>query len=261
LFNPLIKAHGSQNDFDLLSPWTWLALLGWLVSAVALVLAILLRIKLRSLTMLLLARNFHTATGASIPKIISLTTVAPVTESPINILTEWIRHVGHVSNVLPVEVFILLCLIFWILFALGHNIYLSHRREIIKTQLILEIDNEHGKVLLPMMDLSHTARYYRLIINRPEINFILMKSKFSASLRWDKSISISNTALNLVLPFPGRVSVPYWQLGQLSKLLRGHHYALIQILTGFELSDMEVVVLFTLPDGKRQQQQLYPAFK
>jgi len=127
---------------------------------------------------------------------------------------------------------------------------MSHRREIIKTQLILEIGNEHRKVLLPIMNLSHTARYYRLIINRPEINFILMKSKLSASLRWDKGISISNTALNLVLPFPGKVPVPYWQLGQLSKLLRGHHYALIQILTGFELSDMEVVVLFTLPDGK-----------
>jgi len=88
-----------------------------------------------------------------------------------------------------------------------------------------------------------------------------MKSKFPASLRWDKGISISNTALNLVLPCPGRVPVPYWQAGQLSKLLRGHQYALIQIVTGFELSDMEVVVLFTLPDGKRQQQQLYPVFK
>ena len=68
-----------------------------------------------------------------------------------------------------------------------------------------------------------------------------MKSKFSASLRWDKGISISNTALNLVLPYPGRVPVAYWQVGQLSKLLRGQHYALIQILTGFELSEVEVV--------------------
>ena len=81
------------------------------------------------------------------------------------------------------------------------------------------------------------------------------------ALRWDKGISIFNTALNLVFPFPRKVPVPYWQIGRLSKLLCGHHYALIQILTGFELSDMEVVVLFTLPDGKRQQQQLYPAFK
>ena len=68
LFNQLIKAHDSQNDFDLLSSWTWLIIVGWLISAVALLLAILLRIKLRSLTMLLLARNFHTATGASIPE-------------------------------------------------------------------------------------------------------------------------------------------------------------------------------------------------
>ena len=111
--------RNSQNDFDLLSSWTWLIIVGWLISAVALLLAILLRIKLRSLTMLLLARNFHTATGASIPKIISLTTITPATESPVNILTEWVRHVGHVSNVLPIEVLILLCLIFWILFTVG----------------------------------------------------------------------------------------------------------------------------------------------
>ena len=44
LFNQLIKAHDSQNDFDLLSPWTWLIIVGWLINAVALVLAILLRI-------------------------------------------------------------------------------------------------------------------------------------------------------------------------------------------------------------------------
>jgi len=120
LFNQLIKAHDSQNDFDLLSSWTWLIIAGWSISAVALLLAILLRIKLRSLTMLLLARYFHTATGASIPKIIPLTTITPATESPVNILTEWVRHVGHVSNVLPIEVLILLCLIFWILFTAPH---------------------------------------------------------------------------------------------------------------------------------------------
>jgi len=261
LFNQLIKAHDSQNDFDLLSPWTWLTFSGWVLSAVAFVLAILLRIKLRSLTVLLLASNFHSAAGASIPKIISLTTTAPVTESSVDILAEWIRHVDHVSNVLPIEVLIPLCFIFWILFVMGHKLYLSRRRETVKTQLILEIGNEQGNVLLPIMNLPHTARYYRLIINRPEINFTLMKSKFFASLCWDKGISISDTALNLVLPFPGRIPVQYWQVRKLSKLLRSQHYALIQIVTGFELSDMEVVVLFTLPDGKKQQQQFYPVFK
>ena len=110
--------------------------------------------------------------------------------------------------------------------------YICHTDVRSSRQLILEIGNEHGNVLLSIMNLPHTARFYRLIINRPEINFILMKSKFSASLRWDKGISISNTALNyLVLPFPRKVPVPYWQIGQLSQLLCGHHYALIQIIT------------------------------
>ena len=69
LFKQMIKAHDNENNFDLLSLRTWLTIIGWLISAVALVLAILLRIKLWSLTMLLLARNFYTASGLSIPKI------------------------------------------------------------------------------------------------------------------------------------------------------------------------------------------------
>ena len=45
LFNEMVRAHDMSNTFDLLSPWTWLTIFGWLASGAALILVIMLRIK------------------------------------------------------------------------------------------------------------------------------------------------------------------------------------------------------------------------
>ena len=42
LFNEMVRAHDMSNTFDLLSPWTWLTIFGWLASGAALILVIML---------------------------------------------------------------------------------------------------------------------------------------------------------------------------------------------------------------------------
>ena len=54
LFNEMVKAHDSSGNFDLLSVWTWLSIFGWCAFGAALVLVVMLRIKVRSLTLLLI---------------------------------------------------------------------------------------------------------------------------------------------------------------------------------------------------------------
>jgi len=125
--------------------------------------------------------------------------------APVNILSDWVRHVKNVPNLLPVEVLILLAMIFWITI---YMLYKSRKQQTVRTRLFLEIGNESFNMLFPLMDLAHAVRYYRFVINRPEITFALNRTNFSTYLTVNKSIMLSNTALNLPIPFPGKILVP-----------------------------------------------------
>jgi len=108
LFNQMAKAHYKPGDFDVLSPWAWMSIFGWILSFVALTLVIMLRIKVRSLTMLVMARAAHALpleTARKLPK-----GVTPVVKTPDGI-AEWAQHIAHVQNLLPAKVLILLILI------------------------------------------------------------------------------------------------------------------------------------------------------
>jgi len=100
----MIKAHDMSNQFDLLSPWTWLTILGWLVSAAALVLVIMLRFKVRPLFLLLMARGSHSAPidmAVNLPRVLTMTTAATSVQPQVDAMTQWREYVSHVPNLLP----------------------------------------------------------------------------------------------------------------------------------------------------------------
>jgi len=101
-------------------------------------------------------------------------------------------HMPHASPMTPSP--------FKILFKLDRMIYESHKQKTVKTRLVLEKGNRKDNVLTTVMNLSHVVRYYRSVINRPDINFLLMKSSLSAQLGWSKGIVLSNTVLDLAIP-------------------------------------------------------------
>ena len=108
----------------------------------ALILAILLRFKLRSLTMLLFTRNWYSAAAMEIPRVMTLSTTETFTELPMNILSDWVRHVKNVPNLLPVEVLILVAMISWMTFKVIYMLYKSRKQQTARTRLFLEIGNE-----------------------------------------------------------------------------------------------------------------------
>jgi len=206
--------------------------------------------------MLLFTRNWHAAAAMEIPRVITLSTTETFTELPVNILSDWVRHVKNVPNLLPVEVLILLAMIFWITFKVIYMLYKSRKQQTARTRLFLEIGNESFNMLFPLMDLAHAVRYYRFVINRPEITFALNRTNFSTYLTVNKGIMLSNTALNLPISFPGKISVPYWQRKRLSKLLCNRHYACILMVAGVDFSEMELIVLRTFLEN-----DLYPSLE
>jgi len=121
LFNEMIKAPDSAGDFDFFSTWTWFTIVGWIMSCAALVLVIMMRLKVRPLFFMLMARGSHAAPlGLTLPK---LTAVTPVTQPFMDAMAEWIKHVFHVPSLLPAEILILLGIIFAIVFKVICMIY------------------------------------------------------------------------------------------------------------------------------------------
>jgi len=74
-----------------------------------------------------------------------------------------------------------------------------------------------------------------------------MESNFGYQLMWGRGIRLSNSALEMTLPLPPRLSVPCWKIKKLKSLLQVTYYAVIQIVSDITTREMEVVVLWTLP--------------
>jgi len=109
LFNQMVKAHDSDNKFDLLSPFTRVTIFGWITNIIALALVKMLHIRVCSLTMMMAIKAAH-ATSA-LPSIISMTQPTTTCEDPVDVLKEWTKHVGHITELVPIEVIILICLL------------------------------------------------------------------------------------------------------------------------------------------------------
>ena len=101
LFNKMIRAHDMSNQFDLLSPWTWLTIFGWLASGATLVLVIMLRLKVCPLFLLLMARGSHGAPVAMVdnfPRVLSMTTTVTSAQPRVHVMAQWAENVSHVPS-------------------------------------------------------------------------------------------------------------------------------------------------------------------
>ena len=186
--------------------------MGWILSIISVALVVLLKFKVRSLTMVLMARAAHVA-PLELLKVISLgPTPTTVTQDSIAV---WAGHMAHVPNLLPAEVLILLIMIFWTLFKLGRLIYFSYRARTARTCLILELGNLTENVLLHIIDLPHPNRIYRMVISKHDMDFVLIESNLSAQLILHKGITMVNTNLDMSIVLPTRLPVPFWKIKKL----------------------------------------------
>ena len=175
----------------------------------------MLRIKVRPLFFLLMARNTHAAPLGVFPASLTLTSTLPATQPAVDIMAEWIRHVSHVPNLLPAELLILFCLIFAFLFKVTCMIYRARKAETARTRLVLEIGNGSDSVLLPALELPYLSKFYRLHLNRMELGLRLFEFRFGAQLAWTNGVSLTNTALDITIPLPDRIKVPFWKINKL----------------------------------------------
>ena len=242
LFNKMITAQDNAGDFDFFSPWTWFTILEWIVAVAALVLVIILRLKVRPLFFLLMARGSQAAAlKLALPKY----TLEPpqVTAPPLDILAEWIQHVSHVPNLLPAEILILLGIIFAILFKIACMIYRAQKKETARTRLVMEIGNGTDAITFPVMELPYLAKHYRIKLSRSRMVFQLIDTKFGANLSWTNGVQLTNAVLEMSVPLPPKIFVPFWKVAKLRSLLQVPHFAAIRILSDNTNRYLDVLVL------------------
>jgi len=258
LFTKMAVAHYKPTDFDPLSPWAWMSIFGWILSVIAVAMAIMLKIKIRSLTMVLMARAAHAAPAgyaAKLPTAIGSTTIPSVTTDS---LARWADQIAHLPNLLPAEVLILMILIFWTIFKIMKLFYSYHLAKTARTRLVLEIGNITDNVLLSIIDLPHPSRYYKIQITKQAVELALMETNFSFQLMWHKGITMTNTILEMPIRLPSTLSVPLWKIKKLRSLLQMPHYVAVQIVSDITTHDMEVIPLRVLPP-EAMNTQLYPS--
>jgi len=180
LFNEILEAHAEQSAFNVLNLFSWLTIILWVISVLVLILAMFLRVKVHSLTLLLLAKPVRAMPTRVFPKMVQLTvpttTGASVT---VDTLKEWAKLV---PKLMPIELLILLCLFFVILFALVRMLYGRRRLAIARITLNLEIGDGCQSMVLPIIDLNHPPNCYRLVVNKAEINLHLVETNIFSNL-------------------------------------------------------------------------------
>jgi len=133
---------------------------GWILGIAVFILVIMLRIKVKPLFILLMARGSQAAAlGITFPK---YTVPQPVTQPPLDVMAHRVNHVSHVQSLLPAEILILFCLIFAIVFKVTVMLYRARRKETARTRLILEVGNGTDSIVLNSMDLPYLAKHYHI---------------------------------------------------------------------------------------------------
>ena len=207
----------------------------------ALVLVIMLRLKMRPLFLLLMARGSQ---AASLKLALLKYTLEPkVTPPPLDILAEWIQHVSHVPNLLPVEILILLGIIYAILFKIACMIYRAQKKETARTRLIMEIGNGTDTIMLPVMELPYLAKHYRIKLSRSRMAFELIDTKFGANLSWTNGVQLTKAVLEMSVPLPPKIFMPFWKVAKLRSLLQVSHFAATRILSEYTHRYLDVLVL------------------
>ena len=177
-------------------------------------------------------------------------------------MAEWIKHVSHVLSLLPAEILILLGIIFAIEFKVICMIYRAQKKETARTRLALEIGNDTDSIVLLAMELPYLAKHYRMRLNRADLAFHLVESKFGAKLSWTNGVYLTNTVLEINVALPPKITVPFWKVAKLRSLLQIPHYVTIQILSDATNNQMDVIVLqksqVHMPPTMRPTAPLYP---
>jgi len=228
VYSVLLGSHSHNKEFDYLNVLDWFLVLATIAGFLALLLAVILHFKVRTLFLILASSGRARAAplGHVLPTAIYFSTNPVTTISQIDPL----RYQKVIKDVFPVDVSILLC---FILFIVGFVLYIFVRRRKrihTKTTLILEIGDMETTFRWTVAKLAYSPGFYRIMVAQTDA-IRLLESFMTLQIHWADGINIINTAINLPVHIITTVNVKFWNAFKVRALMNKPFYAVLQVLS------------------------------
>jgi len=241
LYNVLLSSHTHNPSFDLWNPYDWLLIIASACSVLALILAIILKLRIRTIFLLLAGTRGANAAdnGHGIPQILQFTVVPQKVSS--NVTTP--DYLSVLRDILPVDILMLLCLVLLLVLLAAFFCYYTRRRRNARTTLVLEIGNHNKFYRWQIINLHYSPSYYSFTVDGSRLSVRLVEFFLSASVYWSTGVSVLNICTEYTVSLPEKVTLFPWQLKGLRSLMNDRHYVVLQVIN--ELTS-ELVVAFPL---------------
>jgi len=251
ILNILLKTQTEIGDFDIFNAWNWISVVTSTIAVIAFILAIILHFKMKTLFLLMSSANRVSADQNILPTLFAFKSTTAVAPKMFN----FEDYIVQLKKLFPMEVSILLCLVFLVIIFMVYLLSKIKRRVRSGTTLILELGNETEKILFKVADLAYGPSFYRFTVSRRLVRVVLHEFFFSGMLEWQDGLELSNMELDMNISLKRNISVRFWQVRKVKKLLRIPHFVLITVLdSAGQIRDLVIL----RPFNKRSETSLYP---
>ena len=125
---------------------------------------------------------------------------------------------------------ILICLLLLIVTIV---IYLAYKRMTVtdyRTFLKLEILNETSSVLCNVAKLKHNPEMYCITVKKQFLSVVT--SMCRTIVLWLAGVQVENKFLGLPVAVPSRLSMWFWKVWLVRRIIRGDHYVVLHVIDG-----------------------------
>ena len=151
---------------------------------------------MKTVFLLLSAAERAKADKVILPTLLYFKTETTTTSNAIN----FADYVNYLKQIWPVDVSILLCLIFFIIVLLIYLYYKCRKQAHFGTKLKLEVGNENSKLVFAMgSSLKHSPEFYRFEVTTKAATLLLHDYYFTSTLQWLGGLQVTNIALEMAV--------------------------------------------------------------
>ena len=266
LYNNLLLSHTDEASFDVLNPYHWLMAIASIAGILALVLAVFLHCKIRTLFVLLSKTGHARALGDMVqgPMLPTMFHVKTTTQ-PLTTTLDPLRFHKAIKELLPVDITLLFCLVLFILGFIGY-LYCRYRKsKTSRTSLVIEISDGKKTLNWKIGTLPLNAGFYEFVMSADLVNVRLTEMFLTGILGWGDCLSVRNKTLNLPIPLKSQVTLLPWQVAQVRGIMMNDFY-LVLYVTAVDDEVLEIVIIHNsktqpLVGGgmSKRLQRIYPA--
>jgi len=249
LFNKLMVANQeTDGEFNFLSGMDYATVFGLVIAILALIACIILHIRLRALYLLAATRIPATHAAAfQLPRVWEYkTTPSMASNLTTTESTGKIWH-EHLSDLFPIELTILILIIFLIMSVIGYIIYKRKLIKKYKTKIVLELSSGSVVFSETLMKLPYNAQAYRIEIQPELVGLRLIEGCLTSKLFFTAGVQIINTMIGQTVTQPLEIPVHFCAIRKVRNMLNSEYCVILLVFSASDSLEAIVNVLRPRP--------------